>query len=94
MKFLATTYHHDLLKDYERLSGFYEAIREHAYGIVYDIGAGSGILSYFAAPYSKTVFAIESEMLSYAANNLANLPNVKVVHADALSYNFPLKQIP
>ncbi|KUK00528.1 MAG: methyltransferase domain-containing protein [Methanobacteriales archaeon] len=93
MKFLVTTYHHDLLKDYERLSGFYEAIREHAHGIVYDIGAGSGILSYFAAPYSKTVFAIEKDekIASYAASNLANLPNVKVVHADALSYNFPLQ---
>lgn len=93
MKFLVTTYHYNLLKDYERLSGFHEAIREHAHGIVYDIGAGSGILSYFAAPYSKTVFAIEKDekMASYASKNLKSLPNVKVVNEDALLYDFPLQ---
>ncbi|BAW31286.1 RNA methylase [Methanothermobacter sp. MT-2] len=93
MRFLVTTYHYNLLKDYERLSCFYEAIKEHAHGIVYDIGAGSGILSYFAAPYSRTVFAIEKDekIASYASQNLKNIPNVKVVNRDALSYDFPFK---
>ncbi|MEM4525169.1 MAG: methyltransferase domain-containing protein [Methanothermobacter sp.] len=91
MRFFVTAYHHNLLKDYERLSIFYEAIREHACGIVYDIGAGSGILSYFAAPYSKTVFAIEKDekIASYASRNLKGVPNVKVVNEDAFSYDFP-----
>ncbi|MDX9693541.1 MAG: methyltransferase domain-containing protein [Methanothermobacter sp.] len=88
-----TAYHHNLLRDYERLSGFYEAIKEHAHGIVYDIGAGSGILSYFAAPYSKTVFAIEKDekIASYASRNLEGLPNVRVVNRDVLLYDFPFQ---
>ena len=49
MKFKTTPYHFDLLKDEERLSAFYEAIKELSTSqeLAYDLGCGSGILSFF-----------------------------------------------
>lgn len=50
MKFKTTPYHFDLLKDEERLSAFYEAIKElyTSQELAYDLGCGSGILSFFS----------------------------------------------
>ena len=49
MKFKTTPYHHDLLKDEDRLSAFFQAIGEYDGNndLAYDLGCGSGILSYF-----------------------------------------------
>ena len=49
MKFQTTHYHLDLLKDTERVSAFFEAISQYASktDLAYDLGCGSGLLSYF-----------------------------------------------
>ena len=49
MKFKTTPYHSDLLKDTDRLASFYNAIMEYGGNteLAYDLGCGSGILSYF-----------------------------------------------
>ena len=49
MKFQTTHYHLDLLKDTERVSAFFEAIDNYSgnTNLAYDLGCGSGILSYF-----------------------------------------------
>jgi len=47
MKFKTTPYHHDLLKDTDRLAVFFEAIDEYDSNtdLAFDLGCGSGILS-------------------------------------------------
>ncbi len=93
MKFLATPYHINLLADKERLSVFREAIKEEVNGVVYDIGAGSGILSYFAVPHSDFIFALETDPKSAqcATQNLQEYGNVQVINADASNFHFPKK---
>lgn len=90
-KFFVTPYHYNLLKDTERLSAFYEAIKKLAKGIVYDLGTGSGIFSYFAAPHAKFIFAIEKneKIANYAKKNLYNFKNVKVINKDVFEFEFP-----
>jgi predicted RNA methylase len=79
-----TTYHQDLLRDHERLAAFCEAIKIDAKGIVYDLGAGTGIFSIIAAPYSDFVYAIESDptIAKCAERNLRSLQNVRVINED------------
>ncbi len=80
-----TSYHHDLTSDYERLAGFYEAILKKTKGIVYDIGAGSGILSTWAAPYANFVYAIEinPNVAKRTKSQLKDFKNIKVILGDA-----------
>lgn len=93
MEIYATAYHHNLLKDVERLAGFYDAIRKKAWGIVYDIGAGTGILSIFAAPFVDFVYVVEIDPLAaeYAKQNLRSFDNVLVINKDAREVLFPKK---
>lgn len=100
MKFKTTPYHYDLLKDEERLSVFYEAIRDFAASnnnskdlTVFDIGCGSGILSFFSKDYFKEILAIEidSKVASYTKDNLKDFKNIKVINADATAFEFPKK---
>ena len=60
MKFKTTPYHYDLLKDEERLAIFYEAIssKKNIGLLAYDLGCGSGILSYFLQPYFNKIISI------------------------------------
>ncbi|MGB9837762.1 methyltransferase domain-containing protein [Methanothermobacter sp.] len=90
MKFRVTAYHQHLLRDHERLSAFYEAIASAAHGLTYDLGAGSGILSFFASEYADHVIAIERDprIAACAWENLSGLENVTVVNEDALEYEF------
>jgi len=62
-------------------------------GVVYDIGAGSGVLSYFAAPHSNFVFALEKDPKSAvcATQNLKEFSNVQVINSDASKFSFPQK---
>ena len=59
MKFKTTPYHHDLLKDYERLAVFYEAIQDYSseLDVAYDLGCGSGVLSYFLSSKFREVLS-------------------------------------
>lgn len=93
MKFLTTSYHYHLLQDWERLTAFYEAITTRERGTVFDLGAGSGILSYFAAPYSKIIYSIElnSKSAAYADINLKKWENITIINSDACEVDFPSK---
>ena len=71
MKFKVNSYHFKLLRDYERLSAFKEAIDDYGKAIhgdeatscasrlAFDLGCGSGVLSYFACEYMDRIIAIE-----------------------------------
>lgn len=93
MKFFTTPYHYDLLKDTERLSAFYEAIFDNKWDVVYDLGTGSGILSYFAAPTSNFIFALEKNPKSSecAQKNLEKWHNVQVINTDIMDFEFTQK---
>ena len=95
MKFKTTPYHFDLIKDTERLSAFFEAISEYDGGkeLAYDLGCGSGILSYFLSSYFKEVTALEIDHSAFncAKENLAGFNNVNVINSDVLDYDFDKK---
>ena len=88
MKFKTTPYHFDLLKDEERLSAFYEAIKELSTSpeLAYDLGCGSGILSFFLNSYFKEIIAIEQDFKASrcAKENLKSFKNIEVVNEDVL----------
>lgn len=93
MKFVTTPYHQHLLEDQDRLSAFYEALSGNNWGLVYDLGTGSGILSYFAAPNSDSIFALEKNPKSAecARINLKKWQHVQVINADIIDFDFPQK---
>ncbi|MDR2830820.1 MAG: methyltransferase domain-containing protein [Methanobrevibacter sp.] len=95
MLFEVTKYHQDLLKDFERLSAFFEVIDEvhlkndNGFLIAYDLGCGSGVLSYFASKIVKKVIAIDkdSNIVKKAKCSLKNI-NVEVICEDILDHEF------
>ena len=95
MKFKTTPYHFDLLKDEERLSAFYEAIKKLSTSqeLAYDLGCGSGILSFFLNSYFKEIIAIEQDFKASrcAKENLKSFKNIEVVNEDVLKYDFSKK---
>ena len=95
MKFKTTPYHSDLLKDSDRLSAFFEAIEDYNGNneLAYDLGCGSGILSYFLSSYFKEVIAIEIDKKASACaqDNLSGFDNIEVVNSDVLEYGFTKK---
>ena len=101
MKFKVNSYHFKLLRDYERLSAFKEAIDD--YGIrnsmdsngsdskvAFDLGCGSGVLSYFASEYMDRIIAIELNNSTYqlAKENLQEFDKIQVFNDDILSFDF------
>lgn len=58
---------------------------------VYDIGAGSGIISFVLAQRCARVIALEHDtrMLAKLRTNLHGLDNVEIVHGDALTFDLP-----
>ncbi len=95
MKFKTTKYHSDLLKDTERLAAFYNAIQEYGGNceLAYDLGCGSGILSYFLSDKFNKVIAIETDRKASgcARENLSDFDNVEVVNCDVFEYEFGKK---
>ena len=95
MKFKATKYHFDLLMDSQRLAVFREAIGEYdgETMLAYDLGCGSGILSYFLSSCFDEVIAVEMDnpAVNCAKENLADFDNVSVVNSDVFNYNFEKK---
>ena len=95
MKLKTTKYHFDLLNDSARLAVFLEAIKEYEGNktLAYDLGCGSGILSYFLSSHFDEVIAIEvnKPASDCAIENLADFTNVKVVNSDVLEYDFEKK---
>jgi predicted RNA methylase len=84
-KMRTTPYHFNLLSDEERLSAFFEAIKEKCNGTVYDIGSGCGILSIFASFYSDFVYAVEinPDSAKTAKYNTKLFKNISLINADA-----------
>ncbi len=80
-----TPYHFNLLSDKERLSAFYEAIKDKAKGTVYDIGSGCGILSIWASFYSDFVYSVEinPDSAKIAEHNLKPFKNILLINEDA-----------
>jgi len=83
-KMRTTPYHFNLLSDEERLTAFYEAIKEKANGTVFDIGAGCGILSILASFYSNFVYSIEIDPnAAKCANiNFNSFNNIFLINKD------------
>ena len=101
MKFKVNSYHFKLLRDYERLSAFKEAINDYAIRngmdsngsndkVAFDLGCGSGVLSYFASEYMDGIIAIELNNSTYqlAKENLKEFDKIQVVNDDLLSFDF------
>lgn len=88
-----TPYHFNLLCDEERLNAFYEAIVEKAKGIVFDIGAGCGILSILASFYSDKVYSVEinPDTSKFAEYNFKPFDNIFLINKDVREVNFPDK---
>ncbi|MEE0901990.1 MAG: methyltransferase domain-containing protein [Methanobrevibacter sp.] len=95
MKFKATPYHFDLIRDNERLSAFFQAISEYDGNneLAYDLGCGSGILSYFLSSKFKEIISIEidSSASRCAEENLASFDNIDVINSNVLDYKFDKK---
>ena len=95
MKFKANKYHFDLLKDSQRLAVFLEAIKEYDGKriLAYDLGCGSGILSYFLSSHFDEVIAVEidSQTAQCAGQNLSDLDNVRLINGDVMECDFPKK---
>ncbi|MDR3291774.1 MAG: methyltransferase domain-containing protein [Methanobrevibacter sp.] len=100
MLFKVTKYHQDLLRDFERLSIFFEAINEvyikneiiqnNSFDIAYDLGCGSGVLSYFASKVAEKVIAIDKDLniIKKAKCNLKKYKHVEIIHDDILTHKF------
>ena len=95
MKFKTTPYHSDLLKDTDRLSVFYQAIEEYDLNgdVAFDLGCGSGVLSYFLSSKFKEIISLEVDKKAFkcAKENLSDCKNIKVINSDVLDYNFTKK---
>lgn len=105
MKFNVDSYHFKLLRDYERLSAFKEAIDQFAIeylnpldsedtneneSLAYDLGCGSGVLSYFASDYFDNVISIEMSPSTFklAKENLKDFDNIEVFKDNALDFDY------
>jgi len=88
-----TSYQQNLLSDLERLAALYEAITQKSRGIVYDLGTGSGILSSWAAPLARFVYAVEKDpkTAKLAKHNLKSFHNISIIVDDARDTIFPEK---
>ena len=101
MKFKVNSYHYNLLKDHERLSAFKEAIcdfienhdADSVEKTAFDLGCGSGVMSYFASSYFDKVISIEKEskIAGFAKENLKGFSNIEVFNGDALDFDFESK---
>ncbi len=95
MKFKTTHYHFDLLKDNDRLAAFFEAICDYNGNndLAYDLGCGSGVLSYFLNDKFDEIISMEMDNGAYscAKENLSQFENIEVVNTDVLEYEFTKK---
>ena len=92
MKFKTTPYHHDLLKDTDRLAVFYQAIQDYDSNTdtAFDLGCGSGVLSYFLSSKFNKVISVEIEKKTFkcAEENLKDFENIQLINKNVLDYEF------
>ncbi len=84
------SYQQNLLSDTQRLTAFYEAIKEKSRGIIYDLGTGSGVFSSWAAPLASFVYAVEKDRhtAKFAQKNLKSFKNISIKINDAKNITF------
>lgn len=98
-QFIPVHYHHNMLMDNRRMSGFKTAID---YVVkpgdkVLELGGGTGVLSWFAAAKAEKVWCVEynPDLVKEAQRFLSQNENghkVEVVHGDAFEY-LPLEPV-
>jgi predicted RNA methylase len=92
-QFIPLHYHHNMLLDERRMTGFKSAI-DHAVSPgarVLELGGGTGVLSWFASAKAEKVWCVEfnPELVAEARRFLSLNENgykVEVVHANAFDY--------
>lgn len=92
-QFIPVHYHHNMLMDENRMKNFKAAIEYAVFpgARVLELGGGTGVLSWFAAPKAKKVWCVEfnPDMVREARRLLSRNPHgqkVEVVQADAFEY--------
>lgn len=92
-QFIPLHYHHNMLKDENRMSNFKAAINHVVFAgaKVLELGGGTGVLSCMAAATAKKVWCVEFNPVLVAESKrlLALNPDghkVEVIHADAFEY--------
>lgn len=92
-QFIPLHYHHNMLKDENRMSNFKAAIDHVVFdgAKVLELGGGTGVLSCFAASRASKVWCVEfnPDMVAESRRFLALNPDghkVEVIHADAFEY--------
>lgn len=92
-QFIPLHYHHNMLKDQNRMSNFKAAIDHVVFdgAKVLELGGGTGVLSYLAAARASKVWCVEfnPDLVAESRRFLALNPNgykVEVIHADAFEY--------
>jgi predicted RNA methylase len=92
-QFIPLHYHHNMLKDSNRMSNFKAAIEHVVFdgAKVLELGGGTGVLSYLAASRASKVWCVEfnPDLVAESRRFLALNPNghkVEVIHADAFDY--------
>lgn len=77
------------------MSAFFEAIDDYSNktDLAYDLGCGSGVLSYFLSNKFDEIISIEIDSKAYgcASNNLKSFDNIEVINSDVLKYEFTKK---
>lgn len=92
-QFIPVHYHHNMLMDERRMAGFKEAIDYAVFpgAKVLELGAGTAVLSWFAAAKASQVWSVEynPDLVREAKRFLSMNPNghkVNLVHGDAFDY--------
>ena len=92
-QFIPLHYHHNMLKDENRMGNFKAAIDHLVFAgaKVLELGGGTGVLSCFAAAQASKVWCVEfnPDLVAESRRFLALNPNghkVEVIHADAFEY--------
>lgn len=92
-QFIPLHYHYQMLLDESRMKGFEEAIQRAVppQGLVVELGAGTGVLSSFAARNARKVWGVErNPQMAEVATRLINenglSDRVEIIRADAKDY--------
>lgn len=88
--------HEAMLADSERVEKYFQGIQKNikAGDIVVDIGAGTGILSFFAARSADTVYAVEHAEVIEVAKKICEaneIKNIKFLKCNSRDLNLPGK---